>query len=42
MDAFRGILLRGHDLAAVLAPVGLLAACAAAFFGLALWRFRFE
>lgn len=42
MDAFRGILLRGHDLAAVLAPAGLLAACAAAFFGLALWRFRFE
>jgi ABC-2 type transport system permease protein len=42
MDAFRGILLRGHELAAVLAPAGKLAACAAAFFGLALWRFRFE
>jgi len=42
MDGFRGILMRGHDLVAVLPPAGLLAACGAAFFGLALWRFRFE
>ena len=42
MDGFRGILLRGYGLAAVLPPAGLLAACSAAFFGLALWRFRFE
>lgn len=42
MDGFRGILLRGQGLIAILRPAGLLAACGAAFFGLALWRFRFE
>ena len=42
LDGFQSILMRGQGLAAVLRPAGLLAACGAAFFALALWRFRFE
>lgn len=42
MDGFQNIVLRGLGLSSVLLPVGILLAYAAAFFGLALWRFKFE
>ncbi len=42
MDGFQNIVLRGLGAASVLAPAGILLAWAAAFFGLAVWRFRFE
>jgi len=42
MEGFQNILMRGQGLAGVLRPAGLLAACGAAFFALAIWRFRFE
>lgn len=42
MDGFQNIILRGLGLSSVLLPVGILLAYAAAFFGLAVWRFRFE
>lgn len=42
MDGFQNILMRGLGLQSVLLPVGLLLAYALAFFGLAIWRFRFE
>jgi ABC-2 type transport system permease protein len=42
MDGFENIIVRGLGLNSVLLPVGILLAYAVAFFGLAVWRFRFE
>lgn len=42
MDGFQNILMRGLAFQSVLMPAGILFAYAAAFFGLAIWRFRFE
>jgi ABC-2 type transport system permease protein len=42
MDGFQNIVLRGLAFNSVLLPAGLLLAYALAFFGLALWRFKFE
>jgi ABC-2 type transport system permease protein len=42
MDGFENILMRGLGFQSVLLPVGMLLVYAAAFFGLAIWRFRFE
>ena len=42
MDGFQNIVLRGLGLSSVLLPVGILLAYAVVFFGLAVWRFRFE
>jgi len=42
MDGFQNIIMRGLGLSSVLLPVGILLAYAAAFFALAVWRFRFE
>ena len=42
MDGFQNIVLRGLGLGSVLLPAGILMAFAALFFGLAVWRFRFE
>ncbi len=42
MDGFQNIVLRGLGLASVLLPAGILLGYAVVFFGLAVWRFRFE
>jgi len=42
MDGLQNIVLRGLGLSSVLLPAGILLAFAALFFGLAVWRFRFE
>jgi ABC-2 type transport system permease protein len=42
MTGFQNLIVRGLEFTAVLLPVGLLLAYAAAFFGLAVWRFKFE
>jgi ABC-2 type transport system permease protein len=42
MDGFQNIVLRGLGPSSVLLPAGMLLAYAAVFFGLALWRFKFE
>lgn len=42
MDGFQNIAVRGLGLDSVLLPAGILLAYAGAFFGLAVWRFRFE
>ncbi len=42
MDGFQNIIMRGLGFGSVLMPAGVLAACAAVFFILAVWRFRFE
>jgi ABC-2 type transport system permease protein len=42
MDGFHNILMRGLGFQSVLMPAGILLAYATAFFGLAIWRFRFE
>ena len=42
MDGFQNILMRGLGFQSVLMPAGTLLGYALAFFGLALWRFRFE
>ena len=42
MDGFQNIVLRGLGLASVLLPAGVLLGYAVVFFGLAVWRFRFE
>jgi linearmycin/streptolysin S transport system permease protein len=42
MDGFQNILMRGLEFQAVLMPAGIVLVYAAAFFGLAIWRFRFE
>lgn len=42
MTAYQDLLVRGHGAADVLPHVGALLAFAAAFFAVALWRFRFD
>jgi ABC-2 type transport system permease protein len=42
MNGLQNILIRGLDVNSVLLPAGVLLAYAAAFFGLAVWRFKFE
>jgi ABC-2 type transport system permease protein len=42
MDGLQNIVVRGLGLTSTLVPVGVLLAYAAAFLGLAAWRFRFE
>jgi ABC-type multidrug transport system permease subunit len=42
MDGFQNILMRGLEFQSVLIPAGILLVYALAFFGLAIWRFRFE
>jgi ABC-2 type transport system permease protein len=42
MDGLQNIVVRGQGLGSVLMPAGILLACTAAFFGLAVWQFRFE
>jgi ABC-2 type transport system permease protein len=42
MDGFQNIIVRGLGLNSVLLPAGILLVYAAGFFGLAVWRFRFE
>jgi ABC-2 type transport system permease protein len=42
MDGFQNILTRGLGFNSVLMPVGILLVYTAVFFGLAIWRFRFE
>ena len=42
MDGYQNILLRGMGLNSVLVPAGILIAYTLAFFGLAVWRFKFE
>lgn len=42
MDGFQNIVLRGLGLNSVLLPAGVLLAYTVAFFGLAVWRFRYE
>ncbi len=40
MDGFQNIILRGQGLTSTFLPAGVLLAFAAAFFGLAVWRFK--
>lgn len=42
IEGFENLVVRGMGLNAVLLPAGILAAFGAAFFGLAVWRFKFE
>ena len=42
MDGFQNIVLRGLDFRSVRLPFGILRAYALAFFGIAVWRFKFE
>jgi ABC-2 type transport system permease protein len=42
MTGLQNILIRGLDFSATLWPASILLAYAAAFFGLAIWRFKFE
>jgi ABC-2 type transport system permease protein len=42
LDAFRGIVLRGYGIANVLPAAGIALGYAMVFFGVAVWRFRFE
>ena len=42
MDGFQNILIRGLEFQSVLVPAGILLLYTIAFFGLAIWRFRFE
>jgi ABC-2 type transport system permease protein len=42
MDGFQNILIRGLEFQSVLVPAGVLFLYTAAFFGLAIWRLRFE
>jgi ABC-2 type transport system permease protein len=42
MDGLQNVVVRGLGLRSVLLPAGVLLAYALAFFGLAVWRFRFE
>lgn len=42
MTGFQNIVVRGLDFNSVLLPVGILLAYAVIFFGLAVWRFKFE
>jgi ABC-2 type transport system permease protein len=42
LDAYQDLLVRGYGVLKVLPKVGVLAAFALAFFGIGVWRFRFE
>jgi ABC-2 type transport system permease protein len=42
MNGLQNIVVRGQGLNSALLPAGILLAYALAFFGLAVWRFRFE
>ncbi|MEW6567817.1 MAG: ABC-2 transporter permease [Chloroflexota bacterium] len=42
LDAYQDLLVRGYGLREVLPKVGALAVFAGAFFGIGVWRFRFE
>ena len=42
LDAYQDLLVRGYGLIEILPKVGVLAAFAVAFFGMGVWRFRFE
>jgi ABC-2 type transport system permease protein len=42
MDGFQNIVLRGLGFGSVLVPAGILLAYTVVFFGLAVWRFKFE
>jgi ABC-2 type transport system permease protein len=42
MDGFQNIIMRGLSFASVVIPAGILMIYTVVFFGLALWRFRFE
>jgi len=42
MDGFQNLLMRGLGLQSILMPVGILSLYTLAFFGLAVWRFKFE
>jgi ABC-2 type transport system permease protein len=42
MDGLQNIVVRGQGLASVLLPAGILLAYGALFFGIAVWRFRFD
>ncbi len=42
MDGFNNILIRGMGIESVLLPAGMLIAYGVVFFGLAVWRFKFE
>jgi ABC-2 type transport system permease protein len=42
LDAYQDLLVRGYGVTEVLPKVGVLAAFALAFFGIGVWRFRFE
>jgi ABC-2 type transport system permease protein len=42
LDAYQDLLVRGYGVIEVLPKVGVLAAFALAFFGIGVWRFRFE
>jgi ABC-2 type transport system permease protein len=42
MDGFQNIVLRGNGSGSALLPAGIVLAYAVGFFGLAVWRFRFE
>lgn len=42
LEAYQDLLVRGHNLLEVLPKIGVLGLFAAIFFGIGLWRFRFE
>jgi ABC-type multidrug transport system permease subunit len=42
LDAYQDLLVRGYGLLGVLPKAGALAAFALVFFGIGVWRFRFE
>jgi ABC-2 type transport system permease protein len=42
MDGLQNIVVRGQGMSSTLLPAGIVLAYTAAFFGLAVWRFRFE
>jgi len=42
MDGFQNLLMRGLGFQSILMPVGILSLYTLAFFGLAVWRFKFE
>ena len=42
VDAYQDLMVQGYGLWEVLPKTGALAAFAAAFFGIGVWRFRFE
>ena len=42
MDGFQNIIMRGLGIESVLMPVGIILAYTLAFFGIAIWRFKFE